>query len=237
LIAVQFLTRIPVSVQPGASQTEHRRAIAFFPVVGFLLGLAGTALYLALSLILPQAAAVVGVFMGLALTTGGLHEDGLADCADGFGGGYSRDQVLKIMRDSHIGTFGVLALGFVVSLKVISLTELVDWKFYRALVMAQVLSRWSVLPLAWALPQARSEGLGSGFSTQLRPVPILLATTFTLPLGAFLYRWYFCRPFWWRLWWWGSSAFIVFEESGVSRETAMALPSSWSNCPSICRWS
>ena len=226
-----------MSVQPGASQTEHRRAIAFFPVVGFLLGLAGTALYLALSLILPQAAAVVGVFMGLALTTGGLHEDGLADCADGFGGGYSRDQVLKIMRDSHIGTFGVLALGFVVSLKVISLTELVDWKFYRALVMAQVLSRWSVLPLAWALPQARSEGLGSGFSTQLRPVPILLATTFTLPLGAFLYRWYFCRPFWWRLWWWGSSAFIVFEESGVSRETAMALPSSWSNCPSICRWS
>jgi len=191
----QFLTRIPVPVQPGVSQAKHRRAVAIYPVVGFLLGMAGAALYLALSLILPQAAFVVAVFMGLALITGGLHEDGLADCADGFGGGYSRDQVLEIMRDSHIGTLGVLALGFVVSLKVISLKPLVDWDFGRALVMAQVPSRWSVLPLAWALPRARSEGLGSGFSAQLRPLPIFLATLFTLLLGTFLYHWSFLPIF------------------------------------------
>ena len=191
MIAVQFLTRIPVRVHPRASQGDHRRAIVFYPVVGFLLGLLGVALYFVLALVLPQAAVVVFVLMGLALVTGGLHEDGLADCADAFGGGYSREEMLKIMRDSHIGVFGVLALGFVLSLKVISLLPLFDGDFGRSLLMGQVLGRWSVLPLAWALPQARLEGLGRDFSTQLGPVSILLATTFTFLVGIFLYQWNF----------------------------------------------
>ena len=125
------------------------------------------------------------------LVTGGLHEDGLADCADGFGGGYSREEVLKIMRDSHIGVFGVLALGFVLSLKIMALMPLMEGEFVRSLLMGQVLGRWSVLPLARALPQARGEGLGSGFSTQLGPVSIFLATTFTFLVGIVLYQWNF----------------------------------------------
>ena len=184
MIAVQFLTRIPVRVHPRASQGDHRRAIVFYPVVGFLLGLLGVALYFVLALVLPQAAVVVFVLMGLALVTGGLHEDGLADCADAFGGGYSREEMLKIMRDSHIGVFGVLALGFVLSLKVISLLPLFDGDFGRSLLMGQVLGRWSVLPLAWALPQARLEGLLVGiFLYQWNFIPILLVAC--LLVGVF----------------------------------------------------
>ena len=191
LIALQFLTRIPVRFKTEPVESEYRRAIAFYPVVGLLVGLSGMGVYFVSILVFSQPITVVFVLMFLVAITGALHEDGLADCADAFGGGYDRDQILKIMRDSHIGVFGALALVFVLWLKFLLLTPLQGWEFGRCLLLGQILSRWFVLPLAVTLPQARQEGLGKEFSHQLRKLPLLFSSAFTVLLGALLYQWVF----------------------------------------------
>ena len=142
LIALQFLTRIPVRFKTEPVESEYRRAIAFYPVVGLLVGLSGMGVYFVSILVFSQPITVVFVLMFLVAITGALHEDGLADCADAFGGGYDRDQILKIMRDSHIGVFGALALVFVLWLKFLLLTPLQGWEFGRCLLLGQILSRW-----------------------------------------------------------------------------------------------
>jgi adenosylcobinamide-GDP ribazoletransferase len=98
-----------------------------------------------------------------ALITGALHEDGLADTADGFGGGATREAKLDIMRDSRIGTFGVLALIFSIGLRTAALADIATrWHVFAALIAAHALSR-GVLPAAIRrLDPARDDGLGAG---------------------------------------------------------------------------
>jgi cobalamin synthase len=117
---------------------------------------------------LPLTVAGILLVIADALATGALHFDGLADTADGFGGGHSRDDVLRIMRDHAIGSYGGLALAAVVTLKTAAYAALLqhgDWM--RPLILTPVLGRWSILPLTAALPYARpsasvAQGVGKG---------------------------------------------------------------------------
>src|SRR4051812_14340659 len=111
IVAATFLTRVPLHaiVQPHDPRASLAQALRAFPLIGALIGLAAGLVYAAAGLLglAPLAAALVAIGASIALT-GALHEDGLADCADGFGGGRERDAKLAIMRDSRIGTYGVL---------------------------------------------------------------------------------------------------------------------------------
>lgn len=164
--ALTFLTRLPLGrlgIAAPAPQSLASAAWAF-PVAGIVIGVIGAVAYaIAIGLGLPALAAAIIAVAATALATGGLHEDGLADTVDGFGGGADRDEKLAIMRDSRTGVYGVLALVFSVALRVAALAQIAGgWRVLGALVAAHALAR-GFLPLAMRfLDPARGDGLGAG---------------------------------------------------------------------------
>src|SRR5258706_10534987 len=160
LIAVQFLARLPVPLVLHNSEAELGKAAAFFPLVGVIVGGGAALVFALLQRVLPVPAAVLGAILFAALITNGFHEDGLADTFDGFGGGWTKDGVLEIMRDSRIGTYGTLALIFLVFGKLTFLSVLPQGQIWRWLIVAHSSARWTILPLCAWLPYARVEGQG-----------------------------------------------------------------------------
>lgn len=156
LAATAFLTRIPVGKLAPFDSADVAHSSGWFPLVGILLG----AVYAgAAGLIkghLPYAVAAVLLVVLDVLATGGLHIDGLADTADGFGGGRSREDVLRIMRDHAIGSYGGVALALLVALKVTAYAALLQQSnWIPGLILIPALGRWSILLLTAALPYAR----------------------------------------------------------------------------------
>jgi adenosylcobinamide-GDP ribazoletransferase len=156
LTAVQFLTRVRVPAVPY-EKDSLARAVKFFPIVGLLIGLGSALLYLGLAPHLPLPIVGLLIVVYLVTITGCLHEDGLADSADGFGGGWEREKVLAIMRDSHVGTYGAAALVLSVLARVILIASLPRTQVGAYLIVAPVLSRWTTLPLSFYLPPARDQ--------------------------------------------------------------------------------
>ena len=162
--ALGFLTRLPV---PG---TAHWRAgglaasVPLFPLVGALIGaLAALAYALAVWLGLPPPLAALLAVTTQVLATGGLHEDGLADVADGLGGGRTRAERLAIMRDPRLGSFGALALILVVLARVLIFAALAEPALAAAaLIAAGAASRAGIAGLMALLPPARTNGLAAG---------------------------------------------------------------------------
>lgn len=153
---------MPVRLRPPVPPLGF--AAAWFPLVGALLGgLAGGIDYLLAPSLGPDVAAILAVAM-LVVLTGGLHADGLADCADGLGARGDRERRLAIMRDSAIGTFGALALLLWLMLFVAAAAGLDRGGALRAIVVAAGLGRWAVLVHARIAPPARGDGLGAAFT-------------------------------------------------------------------------
>ena len=165
IAALTFLTRLPLGrAQADAPAPSLAVTSWAFPLVGVVIGaIGGIAYVIARGLALPALAAALIAVATTALVTGALHEDGLADTADGFGGGATREAKLDIMRDSRIGTFGVLALIFSIGLRVVAIADIgTRWHVFAALIVAHALSR-GVLPAAMhRLDPARDDGLGAG---------------------------------------------------------------------------
>lgn len=178
-LAASFLTRLPIgdrSAVPDDLTEEDRPdyapqpgvladAIWLFPLVGFGVGTAGAiALGLLIWLDVPatvSATLAVGTMIWL---TGALHEDGLADIADGFGGGKDKDSKLLIMRDSRVGTYGIVAVAIVLIAKIAALTALAEWSAGAAaatLIAAATWSRALFAPTMRWLEPARENGLGT----------------------------------------------------------------------------
>lgn len=158
LVAVQFLTRFPVAAHSSSRPDALAKAAVFFPLVGLLVAAGGVILNLLLSPYVSRSVVVVLVLVYLVIVTGGLHEDALGDAADGFGGGWRKDQMLAIMRDSRIGSFGAIAIALGLLARFAFLASLPQQRFDGFLVAGQVLSRWTALPLAYFLRSAREDG-------------------------------------------------------------------------------
>jgi adenosylcobinamide-GDP ribazoletransferase len=151
--AIAFLTRVPMGKTTAA---DVARSAGWFPLVGMLIGLIYCVPAALFKGHLPTELIAVLVLILDTLLTGALHFDGLADTADGFGGGKNRDDILRIMRDHAIGSYGGLALAVIVALKVIAYTEVLNLSNWALmLVLTPVLGRWSILPLTAGLPYAR----------------------------------------------------------------------------------
>lgn len=155
LTALGFFTRIPVPAWVPWSSERMSHAARYFALVGWVVGAVGALGYLALAWLLPPAVAVI---LSMALTirlTGAFHEDGFADSCDGLGGGWDKAQVLAIMKDSRIGSYGAVTLVLVVGLK-IALTALLAERGAAlaaiAVLYAHVLSRAAPLDVMWGLP-------------------------------------------------------------------------------------
>lgn len=181
LVATAFLTRIPLPIAADASDVG--RAARWFPLVGAALGIVAALIALGLARI-PSLPPVLGALMLVgagAWVTGAIHLDGLADTADGFGGGQPREEVLRIMRDPTIGSFGAIALLLVMGTKVAALSMLLErHTALPVLVAAPTLSRWTIVALSAWLPYARPEGgLGEAVTRRGGTSGFLWATTVT----------------------------------------------------------
>jgi len=178
--AVAFLTRLPMPHPQGASPENFVRAHRLFPVVGAAIGGAVGLFCLALRAIgLPDLAAAALALGAGALLTGALHEDGLADVADGFGGGRDPAAKLEIMRDSRLGTYGALMLLVIFFAKVSALATLPDAFVVQCLIAAHALAR-GVLPfMSMSLSYARKDGLAANAG---RPDSTTAATAGALAL-------------------------------------------------------
>ena len=155
LAAVAFLTRIPVGRLAEVDAAAVRRSAPLFPLVGGAIGaLGGGVVDLAAGPLPPLAAAALGLGV-VALVTGGLHLDALADTADGLGG-TTKERRLEIMRDHAIGSFGAVALVVVLVFQASLLAS--ESSAWSALAAAAACGRWAALPPAAFLPAARTEG-------------------------------------------------------------------------------
>lgn len=165
-----MLTRLPVGRIDGDAPPLSRTVWAF-PLVGLLVGGAMAMVFVCAKWLgLPEIVAALLAISASAIVTGGLHEDGLADVADGFGGGQSITRKLEIMRDSRIGTYGVLALILVVGLTATSIAE--TGGFLAFFVIAAASRTAMLLPMI-LLPAARTDGLGRTATTPFASPAIL----------------------------------------------------------------
>ncbi|MCU0894741.1 MAG: adenosylcobinamide-GDP ribazoletransferase [Rhodospirillales bacterium] len=175
-----FLTRLPVAATPASPAGGFlARAVPAFPLIGAAIGAFGGLVYaVAAALGLPPLVCAFAALAAVAALTGALHEDGLADFCDGIGGGHDRDQRLRIMRDSHNGTFGTLALVFSVGARVALLAAVAaPGPVLLAMVAAGALSRAALAPVMALLPPARPGGLAAAAGAPGRTrVIVALAT-------------------------------------------------------------
>ena len=190
-ICLMFLTRIPIPGGLALSHPSLSTACRFFPIIGSLIGVIGAiVLAAAVQLGLPQGVSVLLAVAAMVMVTGGLHEDGLSDTADGLGGGSNKDRRLEIMKDSRVGTFGVIALVLIIGLKWAGLAALSIGPAALALFAGAVISR-GILPLFMRyLPLAKDDGLSAnagrpGFSQVTLSLAITLVVAF-IGLGFWL---------------------------------------------------
>jgi adenosylcobinamide-GDP ribazoletransferase len=169
--SIQFLTRVPLPGgmnRPDPDLTLLRAAVVYFPLVGGLVGLCtGTVIWSALHVWPPLVAVVSGLIVE-ALLTGGFHEDAVADCCDAFGGGWSKDDVLRILKDSRIGSYGALGLGLALLLRGSCLLALPEHLVLPAVVASAAVGRWAVLILMLSFaPVPNREGLSKDVGQQI----------------------------------------------------------------------
>ncbi|MDG2340483.1 MAG: adenosylcobinamide-GDP ribazoletransferase [Paracoccaceae bacterium] len=192
-IAMQFLTRLPIGGEVEHSDESFARSARFYPAVGLVVGAIAAAVYFAADVFLPNnVSAFLALLAGVAVT-GGLHEDGLADAADGLIGGRDRDHSLDIMRDSQIGVFGVLALIFALALNWSVLMAWSDWEVLIGLIAAHAISRHMMTEVIGRYDYARSDNakfstpdLGTEDQTfaRLWTLAVIIASVFFVGLWA-----------------------------------------------------
>ena len=157
--ALMYFTRIPWASNAPYDERAQREALKYFPLIGWMIGtIGGGVLYAGLQ-VFPAGIAVVLAVSVMVMLTGAMHEDGLADSADGFGGGHSKEQVLSVMKDSCTGVFGATALILMFALKLAALIELAQLDATRTaltLAFAQATSRFAVLLIPATLDYAQT---------------------------------------------------------------------------------
>jgi adenosylcobinamide-GDP ribazoletransferase len=199
LAAIGLLTRVPV--HRAFSDSEVAGATAFYPAVGAAIGgIQAAVLWIAIvsapagggmsrvpSMVLAVCLVALAVWI-----TGALHVDGLADTADGFGGGRGREEVLAIMRDPRVGTYGGVAIVLLLLLKVVALDALIERGVAMVpLIAAPVAGRWAMAATGWWLPYARTDGgLGRVAGGSAAGRGVIVATASAVLILAGLAGWH-----------------------------------------------
>lgn len=188
-IALQFLTRLKIVNQTEWSVEDFGKSVVAFPYVGLIIGLILALLYGILSPFIPLVPLMLILVIAEFSITGGLHADGLMDTSDGLFSGRERDRKLEIMKDSRIGSFGVVAFVFVTLLKWQLLTAIPTAEFIpMALIMMPLMSRWSLVLSIRSYPYAREQGMGAAFAN-LAPKHVITyntLSTFFMPIVILL---------------------------------------------------
>jgi adenosylcobinamide-GDP ribazoletransferase len=194
-VAIAFLTRVPMPSRLLFDAKDVGRSARWFPLIGLMIGGILVAALQLFSLVFPALVTAFLIAAVEALLTGALHLDGLADSMDGFGGGHTREDVLRIMRDHAIGTYGAVALVLAVAIKAATLAALIERHGAASwLALMPMLGRWPVVLLSATQPYARrsdQEGAppGGAVSHFVGRVELVVASATALPIAFLLAQW------------------------------------------------
>lgn len=189
LTALKFLTIFPVHKKMDIQDKQLAKSAGYFPLVGALIGLLLVAVDFILRPFFPDSIINLFILITLILVTGALHLDGFMDSIDGLFFGQNKKRILEIMRDSKIGSFGILAVICLLLLKLSLLNEIQFPIRYSALILMPALSRWSVVYLAKIYPYARkSKGTGKSFAKLVGKKELIIATLFMAILTGLLFQ-------------------------------------------------
>ena len=178
LAALQFLTRVPIRLKKEPSLNA---TVAWFPLAGAIIGAAVGGVAAGLwHVVPPLVAGAVGIAVGL-LITGAFHEDGLGDIADAFGGGWTVERRLEILKDSRQGTYGVAAICTSIVIRVVAMGSLPGpWAMFTAAVAAHTMGRVAAVGMAGTMKLATHSGLGADYgrsTTRLRAIVSVICGT------------------------------------------------------------
>ncbi len=184
--AFSTLTLLPTPRRFECDEKSLAASIVYFPFVGLFVGVLLAALaYFLKPVLSPLPLAAILLFV-LVMLTGGLHLDGVADLADGFGAGGSSERMLAVMKESQIGAFGVIALVLVLLFKFSLFFEIIEKGRWLDFVLMALLSRWTMALAAFLGKYPRVSGTGLVFIGKIRRGQILIATGFTLLLSGLI---------------------------------------------------
>ncbi len=186
--AIRFFTRLPVPAWVGHSVEALNRSARYFPAVGLLVGGIGALVYLGAALLWPQPVAVMLSMAATIYATGAFHEDGLADTVDGLGGGWDKLCILEIMKDSRVGSYGVVAMVLALLGKFTLLISLDDGLVPFALLAGHALSRFCSTVLLATMDYVREDLLSKAkpLATRLSGGEMTVALGFVLAALALL---------------------------------------------------
>lgn len=185
LTAIMFFTRIPIHFK-NFDEEDLNKATRFFPLVGILVGAVGALAFWLCDILLPIEIAVLMSMLTTILLTGAFHEDGLADAVDGLGGGWTKEQVLTIMVDSRIGSYGAAGLVLALLIKYQALSYQAAAFIPASMVAGHALSRLCAVLLMYTQSYVKAEGKAKPLATELRFSELITATFFGLLPLAFL---------------------------------------------------
>jgi len=200
--AIMFYTRIPCPSWVDHSEEFLNRSTRYFPLVGWIVGGISALVFLAMTQIWSPQIAIAGSMLASIWLTGAFHEDGLADVCDGFGGGWTKEKILEIMKDSRLGTYGGVGLFFGLAMKWLALYELLHflntYQMLLAIVAGHSLSRWASATIIFSESYARADA-----TSKIKPIAqkmtvseLGIASVFgLLPLATLI----LFAPFWYAL--------------------------------------
>jgi adenosylcobinamide-GDP ribazoletransferase len=180
LLSLQFFTRIPIPARVPYSESELNQAAVYFPLIGTLIGMLCAQVYWGASMLWPVPIAILLSMVFSLLLTGCFHEDGLADCMDGMGGGWDRERILAIMQDSRLGTYGATALIGTLAGKFLLLNALPTALIIPIMILAHAVSRLNAASMMLTEAYARPEGKAKPLAVQMSPMGLLIAATLAL---------------------------------------------------------
>ena len=181
--ALQFLTIIPAPRRREITAENFGQSLAYFPLIGLLLGVILLGLNFGLALFLPSSVVNALLVVSLAFLTGAHHLDGLIDTFDGVMAGKSKEERLAIMSDSKVGAFGIVAAILVLLLKYVSLSSVT---ILPALLLMPTLSRWTMVSIMSAFPYAKTSGMGLAFKQGANWKRLTVSTVIALAVAVII---------------------------------------------------
>ena len=188
LVALQFLTILPLEIKSEVKEKDFGRALIYFPIVGALIGLVLALVLLAFDF-LPNLAKIALVLTSSIIITGAMHLDGFADTCDGFFSGKSKEKILNIMHDPHIGTIGTIAVVSLLLLKFSLMASISKDILWKSLIMMAVFSRWIQVLACYLSKYAKEFGKAGFFIEYASLKEVLISGLITVTVLYLLEDW------------------------------------------------
>jgi len=189
LVAIRFLTVLPLPDKGNTGPVELGRSMAYFPLVGISIGVILAGIYMVLAKLFSPLLIAVFLVILWAYFSGALHLEGFVDAVDGFSASKEKEKILEIMKDHHCGAKGVIALVFLIILKIALFSEIPDSVRIPALILIPAIGRWAMVCASSLCPYARkTQGFGKAFVENSGMKELAIASSILIAAGIILLR-------------------------------------------------